>query len=202
MWESVAGRGWQVDRWVWDLGSVCRCAGGDMCSWFWHGLLWRLEAWPGVPGGPWRDAFLTVRLSELGSSPSSRPGLLEVWSADCCHEISKNIESRCLEISIATWHWSHIQVHQQCISLFEQDIDPFGFCGAYTCKFTPGWSWELATCSGTTRTMYLSLMNRSKTKYKTKRNNLVLHDSSMRNTTLDQARRQWEVRLRAPKSRT
>lgn len=49
-----------------------------------------------------------------------------------------NFESKHLEISIAACHCGHFQVHQQWISLFEQDIDPLEFCGAETLWFTPG----------------------------------------------------------------
>ena len=173
MWESVIGGGWQgglldgcgtvtcgilvSQPGILNLGPrQYKCGGLTIRlpgnSWFWRGVLCRLEALPGVPGGPWRDAFLIVRHSAQGSSPHSRPMLLEVWSADWCHEISTNIESKHLEISIAACRCGHFQVHQQWISLSEQDIDPFEFCGAETFRFTPGWRWELAMRSGTTGT--------------------------------------------------
>ena len=84
-----------------------------------------------------------------------------------------NIESKHLEISIAACHRGHFQVHQQWISLFEQDIDPFEFRGALTFRFTPGWRWELAMHSGTSGTSYFSLMNRSATKHKTEQNKIA-----------------------------
>lgn len=68
-------------------------------------LTWAALKASGLSWCPWgslKRCFPDSETLRTGSSPNSRPGLLEVWSADWCHEISTNIESRCLEISIAT----------------------------------------------------------------------------------------------------